>query len=64
MDENVVNLKKLKELMYSAFDSVVKYENEREKINDSNFWKKDCITDFVIDELKKDKSNSSVEQVE
>lgn len=61
MDENVVNLKKLKELMYSAFDSVVKYENEREKINDSNFWKKDYITDFVIDELKKDKSNSSVE---
>ena len=36
-------------------------ENEGEKMNDSNFWKKDNITGFVIDKLKKDKSNSSVE---
>ena len=60
-DETVVNIKKLKELMYSVFDSVVEYENEGEQINDSNFWKKDNITGFVIDKLKKDKSNSSVE---
>ena len=63
IDKNVINKKKLKEKMYMVFDGVVKYENnnknDSDNINDSNFWKKDIIIDFIIEELKKQKDSNS-----
>ena len=54
-DENVINLEKLKKLMngiFTTFNNFTKNRNEKEDVNDSNFWKKDDIINFIIKQLK------------